>query len=414
MSKRHWALIPAAALAAAAFAAAAPAAISAAHNGKGGVDGRHVGLASGCLAGSASGRPADVATHGRGRAAQLSVAGPAETATAYLKARAAAAAADDPAAALSPWVVAGSTLALTEADVAAGTALRGRRGGRHLQSATCRVEILESTPANDGSTAVVAARAVVTLDWCGPRGTTDTEASGVDHRITLARRGLGWVVTADEYQDDVKAACLEEAGASRATIRRAIRRLERAATPLRLPSPRGPMATHVRSTTGVITYDRPSAQTYADRYALSYNPTFVHFDGADCANFASQCANAGHMPRTAGAFTSGWWYVKNGTSSPADDQYSWSWISVPRQMNFWNTRRTDWVASAGVLSRGDFIYYDWSGDGVWDHVAVVAGTNSLGQKIIDAHTTDLYHVFWKLGSSTTKYKYAKVRPEWPA
>ena len=66
-------------------------------------------------------------------------------------------------------------------------------------------------------------------------------------------------------------------------------------------------------------------------------------------------------------------------------------------MGYWNTRRTDWETSAGVLSRGDFIYYDWSGDGVWDHVAVVAGTNSAGQKVIDAHTTDHYHVYWKLG-----------------
>ena len=45
-------------------------------------------------------------------------------------------------------------------------------------------------------------------------------------------------------------------------------------------------------------------------------------------------------------------------------------------------------------------------------MAVVAGTNSAGQKVIDAHTTDLYRVYWKLGSSSTKYKYAKVRPQW--
>ena len=62
-----------------------------------------------------------------------------------------------------------------------------------------------------------------------------------------------------------------------------------------------------------------------------------------------------------------------------------------------------------MLSRGDFIYYDWSGDGVWDHVAVVAGTNSAGQKVIDAHTTDHYRVYWKLGCSSTKYRYAQVR-----
>ena len=81
-------------------------------------------------------------------------------------------------------------------------------------------------------------------------------------------------------------------------------------------------------------------------------------------------------------------------------------------MGYWNTRRTDWVTSVGMLSRGDFVYYDWTGDGVWDHVAVVAGTNSAGQKVIDAHTTDHYHVYWKLGYSGTKYKYARVRAQW--
>ena len=118
------------------------------------------------------------------------------------------------------------------------------------------------------------------------------------------------------------------------------------------------------------------------------------------------------MPQASGAVTSGWWYDKGGTSSPSNDTYSLSWINVTRQMSYWNGRRTDWETSAGVLSRGDFIYYDWSGDGVWDHVAVVAGTNSAGQKVIDAHTTDHYHVFWKLGTSSTKYKYARVRASW--
>ena len=45
-------------------------------------------------------------------------------------------------------------------------------------------------------------------------------------------------------------------------------------------------------------------------------------------------------------------------------------------------------------------------------MAVVAGTNSAGQKVIDAHTTDHYRVYWKLGTSSTKYRYAKVRAQW--
>ena len=43
---------------------------------------------------------------------------------------------------------------------------------------------------------------------------------------------------------------------------------------------------------------------------------------------------------------------------------------------------------------------------------MLAGTNSAGQKVVDAHTTDHYHVVWKLGYSATRYKYARVRAQW--
>ena len=167
-----------------------------------------------------------------------------------------------------------------------------------------------------------------------------------------------------------------------------------------------------RGYSAIIKYDRAAAQAYANKYALSYNPTYVRFAGADCANFASQCARAGSMLMATGSWNSGWWYDKEGTSSPSNDTYSLSWINVTRQMGYWNGRRTDWVSSAGQLSRGDFIFYDWSGDGVWDHAAVVTGTNSAGQKVINAHTTDYRQVYWKLGYSGTKYRYAQVRPQW--
>jgi cell wall-associated NlpC family hydrolase len=379
MNRRHWAHLVGAAVIAAALAVAAPAA--------------------GTPAGDGDGRAAD--------------AGPAAAATAYLQARAAAIPATDPAAVLAPWVVAGSALARTEARVAEGTALRGEAAGRTAETAACRVTVLDSQPADDGATAVVAAHAITTLTWRAANGKTDTEGSGVDHTITLHRDADGWVVTADAYADVLKPACLEAAGASRSGVRAAARSVERAATPVRLPRAASiPAVTGSRQYSDIITYDRPGAQAYADTYALSYNPTFVRFSGADCANFASQCARAGDMLQASGGATSGWWYDKDGSSSPSDDTYSLSWINVTRQMGYWNTRRTDWETSAGVLSRGDFIYYDWSGDGVWDHVAVVAGTNSSGQKMIDAHTTDHYHVYWKLGYTGTKYRFARVRTQW--
>ena len=108
-----------------------------------------------------------------------------------------------------------------------------------------------------------------------------------------------------------------------------------------------------------------------------------------------------------GDWTSGWWYDKEGTTSPGDDHYSWSWISCSRQIAFWLGTRIDWVSSISNVSRGDVVYYDWTGDGSWDHVAIFAGTNSLGQKVIDAHTTDHYH--WLLEAGHREHE-VQVRP----
>jgi cell wall-associated NlpC family hydrolase len=377
MSRRHRAQIVAVAVAAGLLAAAAPAA--------------------------AGGATADRPT----------TAGAVAATTAYLEARAAAVTAPRPASVLARWVTPGSELALGETRLARGTAVRGRRSGRTARSAGCEVTVLRSTPAEDGRSVVVTARAVTSITWRSGSGASDVETSGIDHTVTLARSRGRWIVVADAYTDVLTPACLEAAGAPLAAIRASARALERTVEPLRLPS----VAVHrasipARRYSTIIAYDRAAAQAYADRYALSYNSTYVRFAGADCANFASQCALAGDMPMAGSTAGSGWWYDKDGSSSPADDTYSLSWINVTRQMSYWNTRRTDWETSAGALSRGDFIFYDWSGDGVWDHVAVVAGTNSNGQRVIDAHTTDHYRVYWKLGSSSTKYRYARVRAQW--
>ena len=64
-------------------------------------------------------------------------------------------------------------------------------------------------------------------------------------------------------------------------------------------------------------------QGYADKYALSYNPTCTSFS-SDCADFGSQVMYAGGYPQFGSTYASGWWYDENGTSSPTDDSYSHS------------------------------------------------------------------------------------------
>ncbi len=44
-------------------------------------------------------------------------------------------------------------------------------------------------------------------------------------------------------------------------------------------------------------------------------------------------------------------------------------------------------------------------------MAEFAGTNTSGQRVVDAHSTDHYHVYWKLGTSATHYRFARTRPQ---
>lgn len=346
---------------------------------------------------------------------------PGAVARGYLEARAAAVTADDPAAVLDHWVVPASPLARRQALLARGAAERHLGLGHFVDTVRCDVRLRSVVVDPDGTTARVSAHAIVTTTWHSAGGASETEASGTEHNLTLRHDTGGWLVVGDRCADTRAPGLLEAAGAGSDKVKAAATALERAAKGRRPAAPSvvepdlegSDAATLLPALRAiypeVIYYDRAAAVTYADRYALSYNSTYIRFS-ADCCNYASQCAKAGKMPQI--YVDPQWWYDKNGTSSPSDDRWSASWPSCSRQMTAWKGRRISYVSSVSSIGRGDFIYYDWTGNGSWDHVAVCVGTNSLGQKIIDAHTTDHYHVYWKLGTSSTKYKFARVYTKW--
>ena len=74
-------------------------------------------------------------------------------------------------------------------------------------------------------------------------------------------------------------------------------------------------------------YNRLSAITYAQKYALSPNPNYYHFGGigGDCTNFISQCLFAGGFKMQYSQ--NGWYYKSSYDRSP-------SWTSVTALQNF--------------------------------------------------------------------------------
>ena len=74
-------------------------------------------------------------------------------------------------------------------------------------------------------------------------------------------------------------------------------------------------------------YDRTSAVNYAQKYALSPNPNFYHFEGlgGDCTNFISQCLLAGGCQMQ--FKNNGWYYKSSFDRSP-------SWTSVTALQEF--------------------------------------------------------------------------------
>ncbi len=344
---------------------------------------------------------------------------PAAAALAYLQARARSVLGAAQAHTLTAWCVPGSRLARQEATLAAGARRLNAALGHTTTSVRYRVAIGAAHVCRVTDTATVSAH-VVSLDtWTDPKGRSNTEGEGLDHVLTLVLSRGRWLVAHDTYSSDLTPRLLQAAGAAEAAVKAAARLETRArslpavvppAAPLVDAPPAGapPAAAAKLGYVAQLSFDRDAAKTYADKYALSYNPTYTSFS-ADCANFGSQVMFAGGYPQFGSTYASGWWYDKNGTSSPGNDSYSHAWIAVANQQGAWNLKYTDVVSSISGVGKGDFVYYDWTGDGTWDHVAELVGTNTAGQKVVDAHTTDHYHVFWKLGTSATRYRFARTR-----
>ena len=119
--------------------------------------------------------------------------GPAATARGYLQAGAAAVLAADPGATLAPWLVPGSRLAKHQTLLASGAARRHLALGHVLDDVRCDVDLRSLDLGPDGTTASVQAHTIVTTTWHATGDSGETEATGLDHDLTLRLTATGWL-----------------------------------------------------------------------------------------------------------------------------------------------------------------------------------------------------------------------------
>ncbi|MCK4260653.1 MAG: amidase domain-containing protein [Halanaerobiales bacterium] len=160
-------------------------------------------------------------------------------------------------------------------------------------------------------------------------------------------------------------------------------------------------------------FDRWDTAQYATDYYYYYNtPTYPDLNGlgGDCANFVSQCLNAGGIAMD----TTGGWYIRPKVTNPmwdintvSDLNDNWNladpspWISAEEFNNYWSYNAFDhesWEPADLLISLDQVYDKAWSGDVIqimkkvlwWYegyHTMIVTGYNNP-DLLMTYHTTD--------------------------
>jgi cell wall-associated NlpC family hydrolase len=145
-----------------------------------------------------------------------------------------------------------------------------------------------------------------------------------------------------------------------------------------------------------VRYNREEAVAYADRWWKEGNPEFEIFE-VDCTNYVSQCLFAGGAPiNYTGKRETGWWYKGyNGKQ----EWWSFSWAvsdSLQRYLSGSHSSglRAEAVERAEQLLPGDVIFYDWDGNGHYQHSTIVTALDAGGMPLVNARTVSSRHRYW--------------------
>ncbi|MDN4606085.1 amidase domain-containing protein [Sporosarcina highlanderae] len=156
-------------------------------------------------------------------------------------------------------------------------------------------------------------------------------------------------------------------------------------------------------------YSREAAVRYADQWWNGRNPAYPSFD-VDCTNYISQCLRAGGAPMYGYPNRGKGWWLQGGT-------WSFSW-SVSHSLHWYvagskKGLTAKKVSSPYELDLGDLIFYDFQGDGRYDHSTIVTAKDINGAPLVNAHTYDAYHRTWDYKDSyawreSAQYAFFKI------
>ena len=158
-------------------------------------------------------------------------------------------------------------------------------------------------------------------------------------------------------------------------------------------------------------YNRSAAVQYADQWWNSYNPNFPIFD-VDCTNYISQCLLAGGAPmRGQPNREKGWWLGNNTWSLSWTTPHSLRWYLAGSTIGL----QAKQVSSASQLMLGDLIFYDFQGDGRWDHSTIVTRVEDV-VPYVNAHTNNSRNRYWEYQdsyayTSNTKYVFFHIKDD---
>ena len=143
-------------------------------------------------------------------------------------------------------------------------------------------------------------------------------------------------------------------------------------------------------------YNRKFAVNYARKWAYLRNNQYPWFIRGDCTNFVSQCLHAGGI-----LMNDDWFYLYSARNKKWKHSNYWSVASqnmayfyrskYVRKHKSFNLHKTNMSSQINIIKKynikvGDLLYFDFDGDGVYTHAAIISSVNA-GIKYC-AHTKD--------------------------